>query len=359
LLHRIHDCCNFPLRYLSNTPSLTVFRKSGLEQFIANVGVLSDGRVICVSPSPLRLANFKITPLVWGSKFGACFRLGLSTEKAPAQAVLVPGESVFEALKSGQFFFISYRLGRIHTIHQMDISSSAEAFSIFTQLIAMCLDTHSAIIDLDQWLIDSSLIRANSVSTKYLSPNWGRLEWLQRGWVNACAHRSYLLSSKIAKSKADIMQVSCISSLQKYELIHQLAFILSNSTLSKSTQVSTAISKLKQAPTHQLARERIAIEDELLSTMQCDVSPVRRIVELAADIWKMLEVDAELSDWGRRQVTWDTSEKMISPVIIDYDNFPIENIQDARFYWEHMMGAYLIANRHQVLAPYDLPIAPA
>ncbi len=34
------------LQYINSEPSLTTFHKNGLERFLANVGVMPDGRVI-------------------------------------------------------------------------------------------------------------------------------------------------------------------------------------------------------------------------------------------------------------------------------------------------------------------------
>jgi hypothetical protein len=46
------------LQYVNSEPSLTTFRKNGLERFLANVAVMPDGRVICTFTSRLDEHSF-------------------------------------------------------------------------------------------------------------------------------------------------------------------------------------------------------------------------------------------------------------------------------------------------------------
>src|SRR5215467_12664851 len=95
------------LHYLDSEPSLTNFRKNGLEKFLSNIGVMPDGRVICTITQPLDERR-PLFPLVWGSRFGACIRFMIRTTKIPIQAVFIPGEKSFDALRSSRVVLVSY-----------------------------------------------------------------------------------------------------------------------------------------------------------------------------------------------------------------------------------------------------------
>src|SRR6516162_10412162 len=62
------------VHYLDSEPSLTNFRKNGLEKFLSNIGVLPDGRVICTLTGLDDRRPF-FAPFVWNTNFGACFCL--------------------------------------------------------------------------------------------------------------------------------------------------------------------------------------------------------------------------------------------------------------------------------------------
>jgi Restriction endonuclease len=351
------------LRYLDNTPSLTTFRKTGLERFLANVGALPDGRVICTIPSSLSQTDFKFMPLVWGSKFGGCLRLLLPTDKAPAQAVFIPGANPFDALHAGRIIFCLYRLGRVKTIKEFRIKASVQAHSAFENLLMLCVKDNIEIAKTDSYISDVNLIRANGVSAKYFSTHWTRLEWLQRGWLNACALRSHDAISLIAGAKAEITTAYNLSFLRKYDLLHEVLSILNDGTLSKSVKISQIIGKYKSLPIAQLLTESFALERDLESIGANVAVAMRRALVVAHEIWQLLELDAELSDWGRRQISWDTQiswealGEEITPVVIDPDNFPIEKDEEAASYWEHKRPT-ILACRDRFLAPFDLQLHP-
>src|SRR6187399_2546003 len=133
----------YVLRYLNNTNLLT-FRTTGLERFLANTGVLPDGRVICTIHSTS--SDHRLFPVGWGNKFGSCLRLALRTNKAPIQAVFIPGDTEFEALQSSQTIILAFvRLDRLQTLWGIDLTSSVELKSALLQLLALCALNHSEI----------------------------------------------------------------------------------------------------------------------------------------------------------------------------------------------------------------------
>jgi Restriction endonuclease len=344
------------LRYLDNTPSLTTFRKTGLERFLANVGALPDGRVICTLPSSLSQTDFKFIPLVWGSKFGGCLRLLLPPNKAPAQAVFIPGASPFDALHDGIIIFCLYRLGRVKTIKEFRIKASVQAHSAFEKLLMLCIQNNIEIAKTDSYIGDANLIRANSVSAKHFSIHWTRLEWLQRGWINACASRSSYVSSRIDEAEADITRAFKLPLLRKYDLIYDVLCTLSNKASSKSAQIRAILGKYKHFPITKLLFEIDALARELTSIEPGDAASIRKIGGVAYEIWHLLELDPDLSDWGRRQISWDMREET-PPVTIDSGRFPIQKDEDAAVYWEQKRPN-ILAHRNRLLEPFDLQLDP-
>jgi len=125
------------IKFLNAAPLLTTFQKRGLQRFLANVGVMNDGRVVITITSILAQPKFMV--LGWGSEFGACLRLLLPTAKTPTQAVFIPGDNPFEALHSNRIILCCYRLGRIHSMQEFRIDASEKACKALEQLIAMCI----------------------------------------------------------------------------------------------------------------------------------------------------------------------------------------------------------------------------
>jgi hypothetical protein len=140
------------LHYINSEPSLTTFRKNGLERFLANVGATRDGRVICTVTPPLDERHPYLLPLLWGSPFGGCVRLIIRTPRIPLQAVFIPGDKPFDALQSNRIIFVSYRMGRIHSINEYDFALSVKAKSAFETLIARCVPLHAEIVNDDQYI---------------------------------------------------------------------------------------------------------------------------------------------------------------------------------------------------------------
>jgi len=201
------------LRYINSEPSLSTFRKSDLERFLANVGVMPDGRVICTLRS--RLDKLFMLPRLWGSQFGMCLRLLVRTPTMPGQAVFIPGQFPFEALISNRLIFASYRMGNLQEINEFNLSSSPEARSAFRELIARCAALQAKIIHDDLYSYNSDLISANSVSERWFSAHWTRLEWLQRGWINAYGERHAFTARLVKRQIHDLLFLSQLPELHR------------------------------------------------------------------------------------------------------------------------------------------------
>jgi Restriction endonuclease len=346
------------LHYISSEPSLTTFRKNGLEKFLANVGVIPDGRVVCTVTPPLDERHAHLRPILWGSRFGACVRLIIRTPKRPLQAVFIPGEKPFDALQSNRIIFVSYRMGHIQAINEYDFASSVNAKSAFETLIARCVPLHAEIENDDGYIANTDLIRANSVSAKFFSDHWTRLEWLQRGWVNACADRYRRAVSLIKDRYTDIVRANNLPELREhYDLLRATISTLSKNDLSANSKIQEVIARYKTYPISQVLLDAFRFEDEQKLTDQVAEKALRSAWAVAHCLWCLQEIDAQLSDWGRLQISWDTSGKKSRPIEIDPYNFPIEHDKDAASYWECKVP-YILAHRDALLSPSDLQIDP-
>jgi hypothetical protein len=344
------------LHYINSEPSLTTFRKNGLERFLANVGVMPDGRVICTVTPPLDERNPYLRPLLRGSRFGACVRLMIRTPRIPLQAVFIPGDKPFVALQSNRIIFVSYRMGRIQAINEYDFASSVKAKSAFETLISRCVSLHAEIVNDDRYIASTDLIRANSVSPKFFSDHWTRMEWLQRGWIGACTIRYDMAISLVRETHADLIYVNNKPELLKhYGLLRSTISTLCNGELSSSAKIQEVITGYKRGRITDLLVEGIAFEDELASLDAEDSRALQSARAVAFALWHLLEIDAELSDWGRRQITWQNFGKEIEPVEIDPLNFPIEQDKDAAIYWESKHPE-ILSHQGQLLSPSDLPL---
>jgi hypothetical protein len=252
------------IRYIHDTPSLKYFAKDGLERFLANVGVLPDGRLICTIASSMVAAEKGFYPFVWGSRFGSCLRLLLPTERQ-IQAVVIPGEATFDALQSNRLIFVVFRLGRVHTITEYDLTLSPETTSTFKQLCELSSHDHVAIMAEEDSYFDADLILANSVSAKPFSKHWTRLEWLQRGWVDASESRYKASISSVQEARAEITEAVKNPLINKFKLLHATSRTLANDQLSKTSQIKDVIARFKTYPTATLINECFALDNELLA----------------------------------------------------------------------------------------------
>jgi hypothetical protein len=224
-----------------------------------------------------------------------------------------------------------------------------KAKSAFETLIARCVPLHADIVNDDHYIASTDLIRANSVSAKFFSDHWTRMEWLQRGWINGCVDRYGRASSLVKDRYTDIVCANNLPELREhYDLLHATISTLSKSDLSANFKIQEVIARYKRYPIHQVLLDAVRFYDEQKITDQIADEAFRSACKVAYDLWNLLEIDAQLSDWGRLQISWDASGKKRKPTEIDPYNFPIEHDKDAASYWE-CKTPYILAHRDELL----------
>jgi hypothetical protein len=355
----------FVVSHIEKNPQLKQFVHKGLQRFLANSASLPDGRTLCVIEGQPGTKRFEFFPLVWGSPFGACLRLLLSTRRK-AQAVFAVGDpDHIETLQEGKIVFAFYRLGRLVDLKCFDIASSTEANSRFRQLISMCKSTHREIIGADKYIVDASLVRAHSCSEKYFGDDWGRLEWLQLGWLDECQSRS----SHAIKRLCDHPSVEAAQNhplFQDFPLLCRTTSELLVVRSYKHETLRALIELYKSAAIVDLVLELTVASDQISSHESIDAdtaAALKEVSSLGFDIWNLLELDAEMSSWGTNQISWrslalgDKSAVGGEQISLNPDGFSIPADNAARFYWVYKRPA-IPTNRSAILSVDDFPIAP-
>ena len=249
-------------------------------------------------------------------------------------------------------------MGRIELIKEFNLSASPEGRLAFKQLLARCTTSHNADFvhsDLYSYIIDADLIRASSVSEKVFSAHWSRIEWLQQGWINACVRRYGIVASMVKANYPDIIYANDTLDLRKYDLLHATISTLSKNELSTSSKIKKVIGQYKTGSIIAFLREAIACKEELTWHDAKALQAFSNARMVAYELWNLLEIDPERSDWGRLQISYDTSSRESVSIELDPSNFPIEQDRDATLYWGSKHPTILL-NRNQVLSASDLPL---
>ena len=355
----------FVVSHIEQNPQLKHFAHGGLQRFLANSTSLPDGRTLCAIEGQVhpRAKRFDFFPLVWGSPFGACLLILPTRRKA--QAVFALGDrDHMDALQEGKIVFAFYRLGRLVDLKCFDIASSAEANSRFKQLISICKSTHQEIIGADKYIVDASLVRAHSCSEKYFGDDWGRLEWLQRGWLDECQSRSFHAINRLR----DHLSVEAAQNhplFQNFPLLRGTTNELLTPRSYKHENLRALIDLYKSAAIVDFPLELPAALDQIPSpSIDADTAAaLKEVASIAFDIWNALELDPEMSSWGTNQISWrslalgDKSAVGGEETPLNPDGFSVSADNAARFYWVYKHPE-IPHNRSAILSASDFPIAP-
>jgi hypothetical protein len=353
------------IAHIEHHPQLKTFTHKGLRRFIVNSDSLPDGRTLCVVDGQQQAGNgFEFYPLVWGSPFGACLRLMLSTRRK-TQAVFAVGDHSLDALDEGKIVFAFYRLGRIIDLKSCNISGSQAAFSDFRELISMCKTTHREIVSIDKYIEDATLVRAHSCTEKYFGDEWTRLEWLQHGWIDECQTRSFHAVQRL-HDHSPVHAARDHPLLQPHRLLRETANELLTSRSYKHETLRSLIRIYKSSAIVDLVLEATAISDQLPSHANADpegIAAIQEVMSIAYDTWNLLELDPQMSNWGMDQVSWshrtigDTSFVGGESITLMPQGFPVETDSAARFYWAYKRP-HIPSDRSAILSPSDFPVAP-
>ncbi len=211
-------------RFIGTTPGLIDVRQEGLERFLGRTSTLPDGRLLLVFLGrPDRKTGNPLSFFVWGSPFGGCLRLVLRMRPHPKQAVLIPPDPEFAALKLARVVIAFWRLGKLYMSYELDYRSLDHARAL-ADICEGAEENHQAVLDEPAAFWDRERILANSVSETFQS--WfTRRDWLQLGWIKESRWRI----PRLLKIIADLPNLAEAASewalLQEYPVLYSALMV--------------------------------------------------------------------------------------------------------------------------------------
>jgi hypothetical protein len=336
-------------RFLKTNHSLAQFRHDGIERLLGNASVLPDGRALFVFSSQPR-SQIAISFFAWGSHFGACLRGMVRLRAHGGQVALAPGEAGFEALKTGKVVLAFIRLGGIGTTFELDYGQRSDHVGALNYLLGLTEETHRSLQEDGGLYIDEAFVRASSVSD-FFSSEFGRLEWLQRGWLKEAAFRLPRLLKSMEAFSASCSEALSWPTLKEFgDLYHSLSTVAVpgspqekvRAALGLFSEPSVAGAFMEQAVALYLRH------DEIVPTQ------VRHAIGELGWVWQYRELDPIASDWGRRQIYFDGGKCTIDSYPLNPAGFPIERDEIATEYWTQKKPA-LPFDAPAYLTPEDFP----
>ena len=101
---------------------------------------------------------------------------------------MLPSDGAFEALRGGRMLVACFRMGRLEEALEADYSAQLDVLAALTGLLEMTAKTEAELAADPRCLLDPTLVRLNSVGNMFTSA-YGRLGWLQQGWLLKCRNR--------------------------------------------------------------------------------------------------------------------------------------------------------------------------
>ena len=339
---------NYLWHALKESPSLLAFRRSGIERFLGNAGVLPDGRPVLTFPgrppkSPV------IQHLCWGSPFGACLRMITELQGEPKQVALQPGEPSFEALRVGRAVVACIRMGKLDEAIEFDYTARPETHGALNRLLDMVLETHAEILKDPQGLHEPKMVRLHSVGNMF-QPAYGRLEWLQAGWLTEYKTRRPWLIEKLRAVAADATTALQSTPLSVVPIVSDIAHLLAGNA-SLADRLSSMKGVLRDGLKASECLERVVA---IYHKNDADLPELKSTLRAILVLCNWMELDSSVSDAGRRQAYHDSAAHNLTSWPIRPEEFPIAKDELAIEYWQNRHPS-LLFDGPLYLDPGDMP----
>jgi hypothetical protein len=362
LIHLLRERGPFPRRLTSNERhqvfravrdqrSLLAFRRDGIERFLGNAGAMPDGRAVIVFPCRLLKRIGRLDFLGWGSPFGACLRVIIPLEGGPGQAALLPNDRAFEALRGGRLLVAGFRMGKLEEALEYDFSVQSDTHEALNRLLDGILEVEAEIAADPSYLPDQDLVRLNSVG-EFFTKYYGRLEWLQAGWLYACRSRTEIMVGEISALRENTTAALATTPLARVPVLAQVAQVaVSSASFGERYQGIKAI--LRDGEKACEAIERMMGIHPVAEKEAPEALPVFSSI---ARIISEMELDPLLSDAGRRQLYVDSNLHRMNTWTLQPEEFPVATNQEAQDYWKWKLPG-LLFDGSRYLDPGDLGIS--
>jgi hypothetical protein len=271
----------------------------------------------------------------------------------PKQAVLIPSDADFAALKLAQVVISFWRLDKLDMAYELDYrwADHVEALGYICETAEK---THHAYLDDPEVFWDRERILAYSISETFQT--WfTRRDWLQLGWIKESRVRIPRLLQIITDPTNVPKEASEWTFPEEYPVLRR--------GLNVATQCGPA-------------RERIRLLLDLFNDTQTAMQfyldateiferlgreqipkPVRAAIGTLMVVWNIQGLDPRASDWGRRQHYIDGPRRAIGFYTIDVDGFYLNKEEEAQSYWQWLQPIALV-DAPAYLDPSDMPANP-
>ena len=344
---------------LRREPHLTRHASDGIERFLARTTVLPDGRPLMVVNGTFKgtLNGIAVVAYIsWGSYFGNCLRAVCWLRPHPVQAVMVPGDAMFEALKARRVLLVAtMRGGKLAEVQSIDYGLAGQPVAnALDGLLRVSEEGHASVLSEPDAYPDTEMLMANSVSETFQS-YFTRLDWLQLGWIKSCRWRFRQLVEVMDRWDDQAWNEDTREFLGHYRALTEALNLMRGE--GSVEQVRKALRFLAE-PANAL---ELSSELSWLSMDADGPSGLPLGVQAACSgilhLWNALQFTARLSHWGRSRLYLDNDTRQLSAYDIDYENLTLASPDEAEDYWQYLLPDALIDARH-FLEPFDMPEDP-
>jgi hypothetical protein len=343
-------------RAIKDDPALTKIHQGGIERFFGTTTTLSDGRLLLVflGRPDLPLGS-PLSFLVWGSVFGGCLRAMLRVSTRLKQVVLIPEEAEFEALCGGVVVIAYWRMNKLEAAFEIDYRQPVLADAL-ARICQIARENHAALLQYPNVIWDRERLIAHSVGEAFTN-QFGRLEWLQLGWIKESQWRIPHLLAMMPKLLELAERASKWELLRHYPAIREA--IETARTLGSD---QARLSRLLNMFANRTIAPQFMMEVIVLNEQHCEPDEdakfaVGGAINSLFPIWHVRALGPKASKWGRVQEYFDGGQKTVETYPIDYAGFAIERDQDAENYWQHLKP-HTLFDAPSYLDPWDMPTDP-
>jgi hypothetical protein len=315
-------------RILRESPSLLRQRREGIEGFFGDISVLPDGLpVITIRRHPPRHATAPEF-LCWGSPFGACLRVMMHLESASTQVALHPRTPAFDALRNCRVIIGYLRLGKLEEAIQFDYSTQRESGKALTDLLDLVIETHEEILKHPTGLDEPEMVKLHSVG-KLFEHLYGRLEWLQTGWLREYEARRPFVVELLSAYCSDAEQALKLTPLSAVPIVSDIARLLA-----ASNPLAERVNSIKEILREgSKASECLERASAIFHRNDAELPELQRTLQAIVEICSWMELDIRVSDAGRRQAYHDSMIHEVVSWSVKPELFPIANDEAAAAYW--------------------------
>ncbi len=163
----------------------------------------------------------------------------------------------------------------------------------------------------------------------FFKSQFGRLEWLQRGWLEEAAFRLPKLITAMEAFSRSCTEASSWPTLKEFPVLLQSLETVAI-PVSAQDKVRAALGLFSEASIGSAFIEQVV--DLYRRYGEIVPNQVKGAIRELAWVWHFREIDPIARDWGRRQIFFDGSKRIIDSFQLNPADFPIKRDEAALEY---------------------------